>query len=103
MIFVGGGAYDATPEIRELSAMLQAPVVSYQNGRGIVDERTPYALNHPAGSEYWGDCDAALAIGCRMQVERSFWGLDDSVKVIHVDLDPTEFKDRKSTRLNSSH
>src|SRR3546814_3172666 len=85
MIFVGGGAYDATPEIRELSAMLQAPVVSYQNGRGIVDERTPYALNHPAGSEYWGDCDAALAIGCRMQVERSFWGLDDSVKVIHVD------------------
>lgn len=91
MIFVGGGAYDAAPEIRELSAMLQAPVVSYQNGRGIVDERTPYALNHPAGNEYWGDCDAALAIGCRMQIERTFWGLDDSVKVIHVDLDPTEF------------
>jgi len=91
MIFVGGGAYDAAAEIRELSAMLQAPVVSYQNGRGIVDERTPYALNHPAGNEYWGDCDAALAIGCRMQIERSFWGLDASVKVIHVDLDPTEF------------
>ena len=41
MIFVGGGAYDAAQEIRELSAMLQAPVVSYQNGRGIVDERSP--------------------------------------------------------------
>ncbi len=90
MIFVGGGAYDAAPEIRELSAMLQAPVVSYQNGRGIVDEREPYALNHPAGNEYWADCDAALAIGCRMQIERTFWGLDDSVKVVHVDLDPTE-------------
>lgn len=90
MIFVGGGAYDATEEIRALSAMLQAPVVSYQNGRGIVDERTPYALNHSSGNEYWGDCDAALAIGCRMQIERTFWGLDDSVKVIHVDLDPTE-------------
>jgi len=90
MIFVGGGAYDAASEIRELSAMLQAPVVSYQNGRGIVDEREPYALNHPAGNEYWADCDAALAIGCRMQIERTFWGLDDSVKVVHVDLDPTE-------------
>ncbi|EDP65223.1 acetolactate synthase, large subunit protein (thiamine pyrophosphate-dependent enzyme) [alpha proteobacterium BAL199] len=90
MIFVGGGAYDAAVEIRELSAMLQAPVVSYQNGRGIVDEREPYALNHPAGNEYWGDCDAALAIGCRMQIERMFWGLDDSVKVVHVDVDPTE-------------
>jgi len=90
MIFVGGGAYDAAEEIRELSAMLQAPVVSYQNGRGIIDEREPYALNHPAGNEYWGDCDAALAIGCRMQIERTFWGLDDSVKVVHVDLDPTE-------------
>ena len=90
MIFVGGGAYAAAAEIRELSAMLQAPVVSYQNGRGIVDERTPYALNHSSGNEYWGDCDAALAIGCRMQIERTFWGLDDSVKVIHVDIDPTE-------------
>lgn len=90
MIFVGGGAYDAAPEIRDLSAMLQAPVVSYQNGRGIVDEREPYALNHPAGNEYWADCDAALAIGCRMQTERLSWGLDASVKVVHVDLDPTE-------------
>src|SRR3546814_15728050 len=42
-------------------------------------------------SEYWCGCDAALAIGCRRQVERSFCGLDDGVKVIHVDLDPTEF------------
>ena len=37
----------ATPEIRELSAMLQAPVVSYQNGRGIVDAQA--AVAYPRG------------------------------------------------------
>lgn len=90
MILVGGGAYDAYEAVRELSAALEAPVVSYQNGRGIIDERSPYALPHPAGAEYWTACDVVIGIGCRMQPERMMWGIDDDLAIIHIDLDPTE-------------
>jgi acetolactate synthase-1/2/3 large subunit len=90
LILVGGGAYDAAEAIGELSRVLEAPVVSYQNGRGILDERSPYALPHPAGAEYWTTCDVVIGIGCRMQPERMMWGMDDDLAVIHIDLDPTE-------------
>ena len=90
MIFVGSGAYHAAAEVRALAEMLQAPVVAYQNGRGILDERHYLAQVHPAGNALWAECDVALSIGCRLQPERMYWGIDDDLKVIHVDIDPTE-------------
>ncbi|MEC7676773.1 MAG: thiamine pyrophosphate-dependent enzyme [Pseudomonadota bacterium] len=90
MIFVGSGAYHAAAEVRALAEMLQAPVVAYQNGRGILDERHYLAQVHPAGNALWAECDVALSIGCRLQPERMYWGVDDDLKVIHVDIDPTE-------------
>ena len=92
LILVGGGAYDAVEAIGELSRMLEAPVVSYQNGRGVLDERSPYALPHPAGAEYWTSCDVVIGVGCRMQPERMMWGTDDDLKVIHIDLDAVEIQ-----------
>lgn len=90
MIFVGSGAYHAAAEVRALAEMLQAPVVAYQNGRGVLDERHYLAQVHPAGNALWAECDVALSIGCRLQPERMYWGIDDDLKVIHVDIDPTE-------------
>ena len=90
MIFVGSGAYHAAAEVRALAEMLQAPVVAYQNGRGVLDERHYLAQVHPAGNALWAVCDVALSIGCRLQPERMYWGIDDDLKVIHVDIDPTE-------------
>lgn len=92
MIFVGGGAWHAAPEVRELAEMLQAPVVAYQNGRGIMDER--HHLGHVvvSGSMLWKTCDVAIAIGSRLQGERMTWGMDDDIKVIHVDIDPLELR-----------
>ncbi|MEC8082979.1 MAG: thiamine pyrophosphate-dependent enzyme [Pseudomonadota bacterium] len=90
MIFVGSGAYHAAAEVRALAEMLQSPVVAYQNGRGILDERHYLAQVHPAGNALWAECDVALSIGCRLQPERMYWGIDDDLKVIHVDIDPTE-------------
>ena len=90
MIFVGSGAYHAAAEVSALAEMLQAPVVAYQNGRGILDERHYLAQVHPAGNALWAECDVALSIGCRLQPERMYWGIDDDLKVIHVDIDPTE-------------
>ncbi|MEE3106342.1 MAG: thiamine pyrophosphate-dependent enzyme [Pseudomonadota bacterium] len=90
MIFVGSGAYHAAAAVRALAEMLQAPVVAYQNGRGILDERHYLAQVHPAGNALWAECDVALSIGCRLQPERMYWGIDDDLKVIHVDIDSTE-------------
>lgn len=39
LICVGGGAFEAAPEILALAEMLQAPVTAFQHGRGIVDDR----------------------------------------------------------------
>ncbi len=89
MIFVGGGAYEASGEIRELSRMLQAPVSAYQNGRGIMDERDPLGVNNNAGNKLWQTADVVIAIGCRLQPERATWGTK-GLTVIHVDIDPTE-------------
>ena len=90
VIFVGTGAYEAGKEVTILAEMLQAPVISYQNGRGVVDERHYLAHTNTAGSMFWETCDAAIAIGCRLQAERMTWGMDDEIKIIHVDIDSTE-------------
>ena len=90
MIFVGGGAYEACEEVKILAETLQAPVVSYQNGRGVLDERHYLAHTNTAGSMLWADCDAAIAIGCRMQAERMTWGMDSDIQIIQIDIDPTE-------------
>ena len=89
MIVVGGGGYEASGEIRELSRMLQAPVSSYQNGRGIMDERDPLGMNNNAGNKLWQTADVVISIGCRLQPERMTWG-NKGLTVIHVDIDPTE-------------
>jgi len=90
MIFVGGGADDAGPEIKALAEMLQAPVVAYQNGRGTLDERHYLAHVSTGGALLWRTCDVAIAIGSRLQGERMTWGMDDDIKVVHIDIDPTE-------------
>ena len=37
LIVAGGGAQDASPEVTLLSEMLQAPVLGYRRGRGVLD------------------------------------------------------------------
>ncbi len=90
MIFVGSGAYDACAEVRELAEMLQAPVTGYQHGRGILDERHYLAHVTTSAAILWRRCDVAIAIGSRLQSERMTWGMDDDIRIIHIDIDPTE-------------
>ena len=45
MIFVGGGAVEAGAEVLAVAEMLQAPVVSYTGGKGIVSDRHYLAQN----------------------------------------------------------
>ena len=49
MIWIGGGAVDAGPEILALAEKIGAPVVSFRMGKGVVDSRHPLSLNTVGG------------------------------------------------------
>jgi acetolactate synthase-1/2/3 large subunit len=90
MIFVGGGAQDASTQVRQLAERLCAPVVAGWMGRGVMDDRSPLSLSLTMAHRLWPEVDVALAIGSRFQRVQTDWGLDDAVKVIRIDLDPVE-------------
>jgi acetolactate synthase-1/2/3 large subunit len=96
LIICGGGAQGAAGEVTALSAMLQAPVLGYRRGRGVLDSRDPLSVTLPLAHELWAKADVVLAVGTRMlmQQHRIFtagpWGLDDDLAVIRVDSDPAE-------------
>jgi acetolactate synthase-1/2/3 large subunit len=90
LIVTGGGAQDASPEVTELSAMLQAPVLSYRRGRGVLDDRNVFSVNLPIGRDLWGEADAVLAVGTRLRTPFDHWGVDKGLAVIRVDSDPQE-------------
>src|SRR5215471_13430488 len=90
MIVCGGGAQGAAAEITELSAMLQAPVLGYRRGRGVLDSRDPLSVTLPLGHELWARADVVLAVGTRLLMQLRQWGIDDDLAVIRVDADPKE-------------
>lgn len=92
MITVGGGAVGAAAETLELARMLQAPVTSHRGGRGIVGDDTPYGFSLGDGYKPWLETDVLLGIGSRLELQYLRWSvLPPGVKVIRIDIDPTEF------------
>src|SRR6266851_5366488 len=90
MIVCGGGAQGASAEVTALSAMLQAPVLGYRRGRGVLDSRDPLSVTLPLGRELWGEADVVLGVGTRMFYPFRQWGIDDDIAVIRIDSDPEE-------------
>ncbi len=90
MIVCGGGAQDAASEVTALSAMLQAPVLGYRRGRGVLDSRDPLSVTLPLAHDLWGEADVVLGVGSRMLIQFRQWGMDKKLKVIRVDADPEE-------------
>ena len=90
LIVAGGGAQDASAEVTELSRLLQAPVLAYRRGRGVLDSRDPLSVTLPLGRELWGEADAVLGVGTRLFYGFTQWGLDQALAVIRVDADPEE-------------
>jgi len=88
VILVGGGAQDASAEVTRLSARIQAPVIAYRTGQGVMDARNPFSHRFPAGHTLWKDVDVVIGIGTRLQ-HMLDWGRDDAMKVIHLDIDPS--------------
>ena len=91
LIYVGGGATRAAEEVNRVARLIEAPVTSFRSGRGIVDDRDYRAQVFPAGRRLWRDADVVFAIGTRLKYPQLHWGVDDSIKIIRLDIDATEF------------
>lgn len=91
LIYVGGGAVDAADEVNQLARMIEAPVTSFRAGRGIVDDNDYHAQVFPAGRRLWADADVVFAIGTRLKYAQLYWGLDENIKIIRLDIDAKEF------------
>jgi acetolactate synthase I/II/III large subunit len=93
MIFVGGGAQGASEAILELAELLDAPVVGFRSGRGIVSDRHDLGLNIAAAWRLWPKTDVVLGIGTRLEVPGWRWPWKPpGQKSIRLDVDPAEMR-----------
>ncbi|UPK33277.1 hypothetical protein IVB18_34390 [Bradyrhizobium sp. 186] len=94
MIFVGSGAIDAREEILELAEMIDAPVVAFRSGRGIVSNAHELGLTMAAAYKLWPKTDLMIGIGSRLELPTmSRWPFrPDGLKSIRIDIDPVEMR-----------
>jgi acetolactate synthase-1/2/3 large subunit len=91
MILVGGGAIDAAADIENLAEMLDAPVVGFRSGRGIVSNAHPLGLTLAEGYELWSETDLVIAVGTRLELVDMRWQSQPAgQKVIRIDIDAAE-------------
>ncbi len=67
LIMIGGGAVNAGVELLSLAEALQAPVVSFRHGRGVVSDEHYLGQSYPAGNRLWATADVVLAVGTRLK------------------------------------
>ena len=94
MIFVGAGAMESGDAIRELAEMIDAPVVAFRSGRGIVSNAHELGLTMAAAYNLWPQTDLMIGIGSRMELPTTFrWPFrPDGLKSVRIDIDPVEFR-----------
>jgi acetolactate synthase I/II/III large subunit len=92
MIFVGSGAIEAGDEILELAELIDAPVVAFRSGRGIVSNAHELGLTFAAAYRLWPHTDLAIGIGTRMELPMTFrWPFKpEGLKTARIDIDPSE-------------
>jgi acetolactate synthase-1/2/3 large subunit len=59
-------------------------------GQGVMDGRAPLSVSLTMAHRLWPEVDVALVVGSRFQRVQMDWGLDAALKVVRIDLDPTE-------------
>jgi acetolactate synthase I/II/III large subunit len=95
MIFVGSGAIHARDEILELAELIDAPVVAFRSGRGIVSNAHELGLTMAAAYKLWPQTDLIIGIGTRMELPASGfrWPFQPvGLKSIRIDIDPVEMR-----------
>jgi acetolactate synthase-1/2/3 large subunit len=94
MIFVGSGAIHAADEILELAELIDAPVVAFRSGRGIVSNAHELGLTMAAAYRLWPQTDLMIGIGTRLELPTmSRWPYrPDGLKSVRIDIDPSEMR-----------
>jgi acetolactate synthase-1/2/3 large subunit len=94
MIFVGSGAIDAGDEILELAELIDAPVVAFRSGRGIVSNAHELGLTMAAAYRLWPQTDLMIGIGTRLELPAmTRWPFrPQGLKSIRIDIDPVEMR-----------
>jgi acetolactate synthase-1/2/3 large subunit len=93
MIMVGGGAVDASAEVLELAELLQAPVVSFRSGRGVVASDHHLGFSCAEGFERWRQTDVLIGIGSRLELQWFRWPApprDHELAIVDIDIDPEQ-------------
>ena len=87
IIYVGGGAQDVSREVTALAERIQAPVIGYRTGKGVVDARSHLSQQLFPSHELWKTADVVLAVGSNLRIPLR-WGVDSDMTVIRIDVDP---------------
>ena len=91
MIMVGSGAQHAADEVLALAERLQAPVVSFRGGRGVVNDEHHLGFTCAAGFKRWTETDVLIGIGSRLELQWFRWpDQPGSLKIIDIDIDPEQ-------------
>ena len=90
MIVVGGGAQSSSAHVTQLAERLSAPAVAFRSGRGVVASDHPLSITTPTAYQLWPHVDLVIGLGSRMAMQQSVWGVDDDLRIIHVDIDADE-------------
>ncbi|WP_083194913.1 thiamine pyrophosphate-dependent enzyme [Pararhodobacter sp. CCB-MM2] len=94
VIYVGGGAMDAGPEVQALAERLGAAVVASDNGRGVLPDVHPLSFNALAGRVLFDKADLVLVIGSRfmdIMTPDASWPQDQGKTFIYLNIDPADF------------
>ena len=94
MIFVGAGSIDACDEFLVLAEMIDAAVVAFRSGRGIVSNAHELGLTMAAAYKLWPTTDLMIGIGSRMELPTTFrWPYrPDGLNSVRIDIDPQEVR-----------
>ena len=89
LIWVGSGAQDASPAVRQLADLLQSPVSTRRMGHGVMDESDPLFVPMGVAHRMWADVDLVLGIGSRVEFPLLQWG-SEGVNLIQINTDADE-------------
>jgi acetolactate synthase-1/2/3 large subunit len=87
--------FPAPEEILELAETIDAPVVAFRSGRGIVSNAHELGLTMAAAYKLWPETDLMIGIGTRMELPASSfrWPFQpQGLKSIRIDIDPAEMR-----------
>lgn len=90
LIIAGGGSLYAGQAVEQLATYLQAPVVTFRNGRGVISDRSYLSQMFPAGNDLWRQADVIIGLGSRMEHQYLYWGIGPDQKIIRIDIDAEE-------------